>query len=87
MHNNASLSATEKFTYLQSFLEGNSRDAIAGLGLTEVNYPVAVEILEKRFGDKKVISAHMDDLMKMESVNSDGHLHEVKMGLSPIYVV
>ena len=79
MHNNTSLSATEKFAYLRSFLEGRARDVIAGLALTDVNYPVAVEIPEKRFGDKeKVIAAQMDDLMSTESVHSDGHIQELR---------
>lgn len=41
------LSAAEKFTYLQALLEGKARDAIAGLPLTEVNYTVAIGLLER----------------------------------------
>ena len=79
IHNNANLSDTEKFTYLQSLLEGRAKDAISGLTLTDANYSVAIDLLERRFGDKeKAIAAHMEDLMSLESVISDTYLTELR---------
>ena len=79
VHENHSLSGTEKFTYLQSLLEGRARDAIAGLALTDANYAAAIDLLQHRFGDKeKQIAAHMDSLMSLEAVTSDNNLTELR---------
>ena len=79
IHDNANLSNIEKFTYLQSLLEGRARDAISGLALTDANYSVAVDLLASRFGDKeRAVAAHMDDLMSVDAVSSDTHLIELQ---------
>ena len=52
VHNNPELSEAEKFNYLRSLLEGFAHDAIAGLMLSSASYKEAIEILNKRFGDK-----------------------------------
>ena len=52
-----------------------ARDAISVLSLTNANYTITVDILQRRFGDKeRTIAAHMEDLMALESVSSDIHL-------------
>ena len=79
IHDNVSLSDTDKFNYLQSLLEGRARDAISGLSLTDANYTIAVDILQRRFGDKeRTIAAHMEDLMSLESVSSDFYLGDLR---------
>uniref|UniRef100_A0A1X7VWV8 Peptidase aspartic putative domain-containing protein n=1 Tax=Amphimedon queenslandica TaxID=400682 RepID=A0A1X7VWV8_AMPQE len=76
---NATLSAVEKFTYLQALIEGKARDAIAGLPLTEVNYTVAIGLSKKWFGDKERAKvAHMEERMIMESVLSDNHIFDLR---------
>lgn len=66
VHENGSLSAIDKFNYLNSLLEGHASRAIQGLSLTEANYESAIEILNERFGRKQqIISAHMDELLKL----------------------
>ena len=52
IHSNHSLSSVEKFTYLQTLLEGKAKEAISGLSLTDANYTAAIGILEHRFGDR-----------------------------------
>ena len=49
---NDRLTPVEKFAHLRGKLEGDALAAVAGLPLTNVNYPVAVDLLRKRFGDK-----------------------------------
>ena len=72
IHVNPDLSEVDKFNYLRSLLDHMAFDAIAGLTLSAANYQEAVEILLKRFGDKKVIiSKHMDTLIHMEAISSD----------------
>ena len=45
VHNNASLSDVNKFTYLKSLVLKSAKDAIEGLALTAANYEEAVEVL------------------------------------------
>ncbi len=48
-----------KFGHLISKLEGQAADVISGLALTEENYPIAMDLLERRYGSKqKQIAAH-----------------------------
>ena len=63
------ISDIEKFTYLRSYVIGEAADAIKGLETTEKNYKEALDILEKRFGNKQVIvNCHMDALIKLSAV-------------------
>ena len=72
VHKNPSISKVDKFNYLNSLLEGPARRAVQGLTLTEANYDSAVEILQERFGkSQQIISAHMDELMKLQPSNND----------------
>ncbi|XP_037529331.1 uncharacterized protein LOC119406672 [Rhipicephalus sanguineus] len=51
VHNNVTLTTTEKFHYLRQFLKGDAASAVAGLPTTEACYKDAVDLLQKRFGD------------------------------------
>ena len=51
LHDNEDLSEVDKFNYLHSQFEKSAAEAISGLSLTARNYPEAVSILKKRFGD------------------------------------
>ena len=42
-----------KFTYLKSALNGPALKVIEGIPLTDMNYPVAYETLQERFGNKE----------------------------------
>ena len=49
----------------------SAKDAIEGLALTSANYEEAVAILQKRFGnDKLIISKHMETLLGVGSVST-----------------
>ena len=62
----ADISKVDKFNYLCSLLEGTASKVVQGLTLTEDNYDAAVALLQERFGNKQtIISAHMDELMKL----------------------
>ena len=66
VHKNEKLNAVEKFNYLQSKLTGDAANAISGLQLSNENYPIAVDILNKRFGNKQIIiDAHFSALMDL----------------------
>ncbi|KAM7280957.1 uncharacterized protein ISCGN_005922 [Ixodes scapularis] len=53
IHKNASLSTSEKFGYLRMYLGGEAEAAVAGLPRTDTCYTDAIEVLNRRFGDKK----------------------------------
>ena len=71
VHNNEELSDINKFTYLRSLVGHSTKDAIEGLALTPANYGEAVAILQKRFGNEKlIISKHMETLLGVGSVST-----------------
>jgi len=79
IHLNSTLSDVDKFTYLHSLLEGAAMHAIAGLKPTAPNYKEAIDILHKRFGDKRqIISRHMDTLLELESVTSASNVKALR---------
>ena len=79
VHKNKSLSNIDKFNYLRSVLERSAKEAIAGLTLTNANYTEAIEILMKRFGNKKqIIGKNMDALLSIESVTSPQNVRALR---------
>ena len=72
VHNSKALSDVEKFNYLRIFLEGEAQHTISGLSLTNDNYNEALNLLKNHFGNNQVIiSAHMNTLVKIPSVNNE----------------
>jgi hypothetical protein len=72
VHDNPLLSPIDKFNYLNSLLEGAAARAIQGLSLTSANYEHAIVLLKERFGKpQRVITSHMDELLKIPSCNKD----------------
>ena len=71
VHNNMQLTIIDKFNYLVSLLEGAALCSIKELAITEENYPAALDVLHERFGNsQQIISAHMDELLKLQPCNS-----------------
>ena len=65
IHLNTTLTAVDKFNYLNSLLEGPALTAVAGMKLTTANYAEAIDTLKKRFGNKQqIILLHMDTLLE-----------------------
>ena len=72
VHNSKALSNVEKFNYLRTFLEGETMHTISGLSLTNDNYNEALNLLKNCFENNHVIiSAHMNTLVKLTSVNNE----------------
>ena len=69
------LTDVEKFTYLRCYLEGDALQCIAGFSLSNENYEKAFELLKERYGNKQmIISAHMNELLKIRKITSDKDL-------------
>ena len=71
IHNNIKLSNVEKFNYLKSKMVGEARSAIAGLALSSENYPVAVDILKRRFENpQEIVDMHYNQLINRQSATN-----------------
>lgn len=74
IHCSAELPDIEKFHYLRSQLEGEALAMISSLPLTQVNYKVAWELLDKRYSNSKCLKKKQvqtlfdQSVMKRESV-------------------
>ena len=69
IHKNETLSKTERFIYLKSYLTGAAAKTVAGLMLTERNYDHALELLRDRYGRKDiVVNMHMTKLLNLTPV-------------------
>ena len=62
----------EKFTYLKSFLTGETSRAVKGLAVTTENYEEALKVLDKRYGNVQVIvNSHFEELTKLPVVHNN----------------
>ena len=79
IHENEDLAGTDKFKYLKSFLEGPARAVIAGMRMTDKEYPVAVELLKKRYAKPNMIQrAHMNELISLQPVFSEKNVIKLR---------
>ncbi|XP_045194245.2 uncharacterized protein LOC123549869 [Mercenaria mercenaria] len=66
IHNNASLSGVQKFTYLKTSLRNEALQMIAGFSLTNSNYEKAISLLHERYGQKDIIiQSYMTALLEV----------------------
>ena len=67
VHNRDDIHPVSKMTYLTSLLRGEAKDVIKEYELTEANYPIVIEQLEKRFGrPEKIAFAHVQALLTVK---------------------
>ena len=60
-----------KFSYLTSVLEGEAKQVVQGLTVTEKNYSVACKLLEERYGrPERIIFAHIQALLSLQPLPS-----------------
>ena len=60
---NGKYSPIDKMNYLKSKLSGEALDAILGYQLSNTNYKVVIDVLQKRFGNTQlIIEAHYRNL-------------------------
>ena len=55
VHTNESLSPVENMNYLRAKFEGEAAGVISGLTLTNGNYQVVMQLLQKRIGPNEII--------------------------------
>lgn len=79
IHKNDDLTDIDKFNYLRSLLERTAHEAIAGLTLSSANYREAIDILQRRFGNKQmIISKHMEILLNTEAITSEQNVRGLR---------
>ena len=79
IHENDSLKKIPKFNYLRIFLRGPALASISGLSLTSENYNQAIEILEKRYGNKQLlITSHTDQLLSISPITSTNDIKKIR---------
>ena len=60
-------------------MEGEVFRTIQGIKLTNKNYPEALEVLRRRYGNKqRIISAHMNELLNIKKVERDRDLRGLR---------
>ena len=55
VHNQPKMANVNKFCHLQRLLGTSAEECIAGLALTNENYPEAIKLLKDRYGNKQVL--------------------------------
>ena len=72
VHDSGTLAPVDMFNYLTGFLEDEQLELIQSLPLTNENYTVACEMLQKRYGDAKILIAQLyRKLNEMTPVEND----------------
>lgn len=67
--NDEELTKIEKFQYLRSNLCGPALDSIHSLELSDINYDKAIDILKRRFDNKRLnFQAHIRDIVALDNV-------------------
>ena len=79
VHENTNLSPIDKFNYLQTLIEEPAYSAVAGLSLTEANYQAALELLKKRYGQRRtIINSHIDAIFKIEPLQNSADISQLQ---------
>jgi hypothetical protein len=70
MHNNNNLNSIEKMHYLKSSLSGDALHTIENLAISGANYDEAWSLLEKRYGNERlIVQAHIRKILNSPAIN------------------
>ena len=62
IHSKKQLHDVDKFNYLKAQLKEAASEVISGLGLTQENYNITINLLKERYGKKQIIiKAHLQN--------------------------
>jgi len=74
IHDNDSLTATQKFTYLMGRLRGSAKGLVEGYAVTEANYDNVIKLLLERFGDDERRSSQLQsELIHLQRPSNSPH--------------
>jgi hypothetical protein len=70
IHNNNNLNSIEKMHYLKSSLSGDALHTIENLAISGANYDEAWSLLEKRYGNERlIVQAHIRKILNSPAIN------------------
>ena len=70
----------EKFNYLYSYLESEAFRTVQGIKLTDKNYPEALEVLRRIYGNKqRIISVQINELLNMKKAERGRDLQGLRI--------
>jgi hypothetical protein len=73
--NNASISEIRKFHYLRGCLKDEALRAIESLSISGDNYVNAIELLRKRFENKRlIVQEHVSNILSMSPILKSSHI-------------
>ena len=79
IHECTSLADIDKFKYLQQSLKGTAFETIAGLPISNSNYKEAIDLLQKRYGNKQIlISKYVETLLALPAIESSNDLQNLR---------
>lgn len=73
IHNNQTLTTTQKFYYLKSCLSGDAARVLDTLEASDANYNSAWDMLKERFENKNIIVHNVKALFELPQVTKDSH--------------
>ncbi|XP_018401738.1 PREDICTED: uncharacterized protein LOC108778911 [Cyphomyrmex costatus] len=74
IHNNASLSAIQKFHYLRSSLKDKAAEVIKAFDITVDNYTEAWKLLNERFDNKKrIVQTHVRAMFEITPIHKENY--------------
>lgn len=83
IHNNPYLAPVQKMQYLLNYLDGDAMKCISNIGISNDNYPVAMDMLRMRFGNKRRICreyvVNILDLPRMKTKSAAGILNIISV--------
>ena len=72
VHSNISLKPAEKLNYLKAALKGEAFTLIKKLAITDANYVVARDTLERRYANKRfTVRMHLEEILNQASIKSE----------------
>ena len=75
IESDASLTNIQKFYYLKSCLKNEAASVVDSLEVTDANYPIAWQLLQERFENKKIITNnHIKAIFDIPVLNKESHL-------------
>ena len=64
---------------MRTLIENPAYSTIAGLSLTEANYETALELLQKRYGQKQtIINSHIDTILKIQPLYNNADVTQLR---------
>ena len=85
IHENNYLKNITKFNYLISYPKWPAKAAISGILITESNSLEAVELLQKRFGNKQIlITPNIDQLLSISPANNINEIQKIRQVLDKV---